>query len=322
AARIGQVSPKWRSKTLFKTRRCPPALPSLPFHRAARNMFILAWGEAGRWARKPHFDMSAAPLVFNPDLQPAFEAELLPEAALVLCPKAELWVWVWRCKRLDVVGSAVITQPKVLVAPSAPSRRTRLPSRSGIVGVERCDEIGPIPDHFPREAPFVWAQGERIGRDLIVEVGKKPVGIEDELELAGMCCPVGEDGGLVEEFRRVRVLELVRPYRNVLTQEFVGRARCAGEQRVGDDRSHRLSRRRRRAVRQIVRIRAAGHDPVEQRNEKAALVEVGALNHRDPVEVVVAKGLLRRFRQCRRSHHNYPAERQFSGENRGYRRSL
>src|SRR5208282_6239427 len=100
----------------------------------------------------------------------AFEAELLPEAALVLCPKAELGVWMWRCKRLDVVGSAVITQPKVPVAP-------------GIVRVERRDEIGPIPDHFQRKAPFVRAQGERIGRDLIIEVGKKPVGIEDELEL-------------------------------------------------------------------------------------------------------------------------------------------
>ena len=118
---------------------------------------------------------------------------------------------------------------------------------------------------------------------------------------------------------------------------------------VGDDRCHRLSRRRRCAVRHIVRDRvlaldhrqrrtrvcgeqardharivAAGHDPVEQRNEKPALVEVGPLNHRDPVEVVVAKGLLRRYRQCRdvRSHCINPAERQFSGENRGNRRSL
>src|SRR5271157_5059636 len=131
---------------------------------------VPAWGGAGRWARKPHFDMSAAPLFFNPDLQAAFEAELLPEAALVLCPKAELGVWMWRCKHLDVVGSAVITQPKVPVGLSAPSRQTRLPSHSGIVWVERRDEIGPIPDHFPREASFVRAQGERVGRDLIIEV--------------------------------------------------------------------------------------------------------------------------------------------------------
>ncbi len=36
----------------------------------------------------PHFDMSVAPLLFDPDLQAAFEAELPPESALVLCPKA------------------------------------------------------------------------------------------------------------------------------------------------------------------------------------------------------------------------------------------
>ena len=92
------------------------------------------------------------------------------------------------------------------------------------VRVERRDEIGPIPDDLPREALFVWAQGERIGRDRIIDVGKKRVGIEDELELAGMCRPVGEDRGQVEEFRRPGVLELLRPYRNVLTQELVGRA--------------------------------------------------------------------------------------------------
>ena len=126
-------------------------------------------------------------------LQAAFEAEFLPEAALVLCPKVELEVWMWRCKRLDVVGSAVIALPKVRVALCAPSHR------SGLVRVERCDEIGPIPDHFPREVLFVWAQGEWIGRDRIIDVGKKRVRIEDELELAGMGRPVGEDGGQVEE---------------------------------------------------------------------------------------------------------------------------
>ena len=41
-------------------------------------------------------EISAAPLFFNPDLQAAFEAELPPEAALVLCPKAELGAWIWR----------------------------------------------------------------------------------------------------------------------------------------------------------------------------------------------------------------------------------
>jgi hypothetical protein len=55
-------------------------------------MFILAWGGADRWARKLRFDVSVAPLFRNPDLEAAFEAELLPESALVLCPKAELGV--------------------------------------------------------------------------------------------------------------------------------------------------------------------------------------------------------------------------------------
>src|SRR5277367_6717439 len=128
-------------------------------------------------------------------LEAAFEADLLPEGALMLRPKAELWVWIWRYKRLDVVGSAVITPPKLSVALSAPSHWIRLPCRSGTVRVERRDEIGPIPDHLPREALFVWAQRERVGRNRIIDVGKKRVGIEDELELAGMCRPVWEDRG-------------------------------------------------------------------------------------------------------------------------------
>ena len=208
--------------------------------------------DAFRNKPSPSFDMSIAPLFFNPDQRPLSRPSCSQKLHWCSAPK-------WNSGRGSGVVSAW-TSSEVLSyrRQKSPSRsppnpaETGLQSRSGLVRIKRCDEIGPIADHVAREALLGWAQGERISRDLIVDVGKKRVRIKDELQLAGVRRPVGEGGRQVEEFRRLRVLELVRPYRNDFAQELVGGARCAGEQGVGHDRGRRLSRRG-LAVHRIVR---------------------------------------------------------------------